>query len=320
MTNKGATIERGEHDERHPYVVINKRILDDEDLSADCVGVLSYMLSRPDDWKVYVSQVAKRFQMSKGKVYSILKELSKVGYVIRTQAHVKGRYSEIRYQFFENKLKIPVPFPDKSTTIQENLQLRVFQHAVKQRAVKRDSLLSNDISSSEEIELNTEKNTQPLAGFQGVRDSFGKFVKLTKEEKTALEETYTPQNIESLIEEINDFLASTGKKPYKDYAATIRNWARRRGMVKVVKPGEIAPEIKTPIQPPTKADLDMIWMEKVREKCPQITTLQRQEKFLMFPRHVEFVDVAEAKFYYGEHGFRAKVDSSLRKLNIIFKE
>src|SRR5580704_13790232 len=68
------------------------------------------------------------------------------------------------------------------------------------------------------------------------RVACGAFVKLTKKEKEALEETYGVQRVEGIIEEINDDLASTGKKPYKDYAAAIRQWARRRGMVKVEVP------------------------------------------------------------------------------------
>lgn len=56
---------------------------------------------------------------------------------------------------------------------------------------------------------------------------FGKFVKLTKEEYEKSCQEITKEITDSLIDQINDFLASTGKKPYKDYAATIRVWFRR---------------------------------------------------------------------------------------------
>lgn len=55
----------------------------------------------------------------------------------------------------------------------------------------------------------------------------GKYVRIPKEDFEKLQEEYGLQRIEAAIQEINDYLASTGRKPYKDYAATIRNWLKR---------------------------------------------------------------------------------------------
>jgi hypothetical protein len=58
---------------------------------------------------------------------------------------------------------------------------------------------------------------------------FGKFVSLSKEEFQELQKFCGGTDpLSEIIQEINDYLSSTGKKPYKDYAATIRNWFRRR--------------------------------------------------------------------------------------------
>lgn len=72
-----------------------------------------------------------------------------------------------------------------------------------------------------------DKETPPTPQ-RGEREFYGKFVQLTKEEFAELETQHGTDVILSLIMEINDYLASTGKKTYKDYAATIRNWLRRR--------------------------------------------------------------------------------------------
>ncbi len=58
--------------------------------------------------------------------------------------------------------------------------------------------------------------------------SFGSSVKLKQEEYESLCSLNTEPLIKTVIEEINDYIASKGLKPYKDYAATIRNWIRRR--------------------------------------------------------------------------------------------
>lgn len=71
-------------------------------------------------------------------------------------------------------------------------------------------------------ELSKENPPTPKGEF------FGRFVQLTKEEYSELSVKYSSDRLNEVIEEINDYIASSGRKPYKDYAATIRNWFRRR--------------------------------------------------------------------------------------------
>lgn len=164
------------------------------------------------------------------------------------------------------------------------------------------------------------------------REACGAFVKLTRKEKEALEEVYGTSRVEGIIEEINDYLASTGKKPYKDYAAAIRQWARRRGMVKVEVPKdqilEDFQEKKVKNKILTKEEADREWFDRIessRNLCASgrfqefriASTLMNQGKVWMYPTYIEFLELPEAKFYYGEPGFRDKVDSALRKLDIV---
>lgn len=84
--------------------------------------------------------------------------------------------------------------------------------------------------------LKKKKHTPPTPSGRGdAREACGAFVRLKKEEFEELSRTYGVEVVKSVIDEINDYLASTGNKPYKDYAATIRNWIRRKES-KVKKP------------------------------------------------------------------------------------
>lgn len=65
--------------------------------------------------------------------------------------------------------------------------------------------------------------------------TLGKFVKITQDELDTLTQAHGESLVNDLIEQINDYLASTGKKPYKDYAAAIRQWIRRREEKSTVK-------------------------------------------------------------------------------------
>lgn len=159
------------------------------------------------------------------------------------------------------------------------------------------------------------------------RVACGAFVKLTTEEREALEKFYGAQRVEGLIEEINDYLASTGKKPYKDYAAVVRQWARRRGFPQVIEDPKdsmpsMIPEKKVDsnafIRDP-KAQSDYEWLEKIRRLNPPFGNLFRQFPFVVkqTDTYIQFLDLPEAKHFFGEDGFRSMVDSSCRKLNLV---
>ena len=73
------TIFRIPHRER--YTVIDNRILENASLSWAARGVLAYLLSRPDDWRVMVKELERRSELSRDGVYTLLRELRSAGYV-----------------------------------------------------------------------------------------------------------------------------------------------------------------------------------------------------------------------------------------------
>ena len=63
------------------YAVIPNTVSDDENLKADTLGVLVYLLAKPEDWKVIVADLRRRFHIGRDRVYAIIVELQKAGYV-----------------------------------------------------------------------------------------------------------------------------------------------------------------------------------------------------------------------------------------------
>lgn len=149
--------------------------------------------------------------------------------------------------------------------------------------------------------------------------AFGKFVKFSKKEFEELSKIYGEHIVRGLIDEINDYLASTGKKPYKDYAAVVRQWARRRSLTPATHNHEPILDSSTAKEIPrafTPAEKDYNWLESVRKGNKQILSLQNHMKMMYGNGFIEFVDIQDARFYFGEHGFKSKVENTLRKLNI----
>ena len=65
---------------RDRFVVMDQRAVEDTRLSWAARGLLGYLLSRPDDWKVLVSDLRKRGNLGRDGIYRLLRELRTVGY------------------------------------------------------------------------------------------------------------------------------------------------------------------------------------------------------------------------------------------------
>jgi len=90
------------HNKDNPYVVMNKTGLNDPRLSYKAKGLHAYLLSKPDDWEVYVGHLAKQATDGKSAVRSGLKELIECGYaVFKRETDDRGRYTSGTYTVYE---------------------------------------------------------------------------------------------------------------------------------------------------------------------------------------------------------------------------
>lgn len=86
----------------NPFVQMDKYFLEDENLQWESKGLLAYILSRPDDWKINQTDLANRSSGGKGKVETALLDLLANGYVhwypVRNEI---GRIEEWVYDVYE---------------------------------------------------------------------------------------------------------------------------------------------------------------------------------------------------------------------------
>lgn len=62
------------------FTIVDLALMNDTRLSADALGVLIYLLSKPDDWTVSVEQLKRRFAVGRDKMQSIMRLLRDCGY------------------------------------------------------------------------------------------------------------------------------------------------------------------------------------------------------------------------------------------------
>lgn len=104
---------RVKKDKDNPYVIINKLMVQDPNLSAKAKGILLYLLSRPDDWKVYQNEITKNFTDGRDSIRSGIRELEKRGYIRRIQARNElGYFVDTEYEVHEYPINSISPSVD----------------------------------------------------------------------------------------------------------------------------------------------------------------------------------------------------------------
>lgn len=86
------------------FVVLDKRFLEDADLTWQAKGMLSYMLSLPDDWCFRLSHLKNQSRNGRDATYTIIRELREKGYIRKTQERSSGKFGQVDYDVMESPL------------------------------------------------------------------------------------------------------------------------------------------------------------------------------------------------------------------------
>lgn len=86
----------------NPFVQIDRSVFENTSLSWKAKGILGYLLSKPDNWKTYVSDIEKKAKDGRDSVRSGLKELEANGYVRKVRVRDEnGKFIGWEYEVFE---------------------------------------------------------------------------------------------------------------------------------------------------------------------------------------------------------------------------
>jgi len=150
-----------EHNKNRPFVILDKKGLED-DLSWAAKGLWAYLISKPKDWNIQISHLAKIFSGRGGgekSIYKMLKELRKAGYCeLKKEQSATGRFKETSYTINEIKKSLPHaeigeavtkdPIKESSSgkqRLKKSLPRAEVRHAVKRHLTKEPFLPNNEI-------------------------------------------------------------------------------------------------------------------------------------------------------------------------------
>lgn len=107
------------------YTVMSNHHFKEKEMSLKAKGLLSLMLSLPDDWDYSINGLASLSKDGKDSVMSALKELEKFGYLERkTIRNEKGHIKDYEYNIYECPKNIP-PDSEKPNTVKPNTEEKV---------------------------------------------------------------------------------------------------------------------------------------------------------------------------------------------------
>lgn len=175
------------------YTVMSNYHLHEKDMSLKAKGLLSLMLSLPDDWDYSIDGLIKLSKDGKDSVTAAIIELEKFGYLVRTQAKDKsGRFSGYDYDVYENPMTgeplTENPPTENPTQLNTNNQNNKEQNT--KRIKEEEARTINDIIAEQKEELQ-----EPLQ----------EYVKMRK----AIKKPITTHGLELALKRLNELTDDT---------------------------------------------------------------------------------------------------------------
>jgi len=173
MTTSSGTIIRTYHNKEKPYVMLCKKSLWDERLSLEAVGLWSRLISRPDDWQIHITELAKSCRKNRDTINKYMNELCEFGYAVRWQERQQNsdgtfssRFGAGHYLIFEE--------PKSAEEIKEILTERKFSVSEIYPLLSTDSyqepketFVCSSVPEREEILPPKEETTAVFRDYQG---------------------------------------------------------------------------------------------------------------------------------------------------------
>ncbi len=98
--------DRTPKNKEHPFTQVSKSLINDKRLSFQAVGLLTYLLSKPNHHYITTSELRLSHRNDDFSVKSIIKELISHGYLLRKRLrYPSGKFSSYYYHIFETPIK-----------------------------------------------------------------------------------------------------------------------------------------------------------------------------------------------------------------------
>lgn len=155
MKNTGQII-RSKKNGKSRYTAVSNSIIQDKTMTLDERMVLIYLLSLPEDWIVYKTEIWKQINVGRDRFYKIWKVLEERGFIIsEKQTNTLGQIVGYNHVVYEE----PVLLPEIQETGIQYTENQLTKNQVVNKVIKKQSNKkeSNNIKNNNSIieQLNT---------------------------------------------------------------------------------------------------------------------------------------------------------------------
>ena len=187
------------------YTVMSNYHLQDKKLSLKAKGLLSYMLSLPDDWDYSLKGLTTGCRDGIDSVRSAVHELEDGGYLCRSKVRdARGRIIDYNYEVFELPQKepaedVPVPAPDSPSSENPTSGFPTLENPIQQNTKRQSTNLSGQTAETEDFD---QMATRVRAEFR------------EKLEIDILAKRYAPEMLQELLDNIVEMYCCPLKTQY----------------------------------------------------------------------------------------------------------
>lgn len=189
------------------YTTISNYHLKEKEMSLKAKGLLSLMLSLPEDWDYSVLGLTKLCCESKNTINDILQELEKFGYLHRERIYENGKIIDWEYEIFEQSYLLHPKNEDIENQDIENCDLE-----------QQNNLKTNTLNNIKENNIKEKKFKEP-------KYRYGEYsnVALTDKELAKLKTDYGEDLALKAIKYLDEYIEMKGYKA-QSHNLAIRKW------------------------------------------------------------------------------------------------
>ncbi len=201
-------------DYKVPFTQIPNEIIDSDRLSPGAKWVFSYIASKPDGWKFYISDIVKHSNESQYKVQKYIKELEEEGYLKRIRKqNEKGQFVSWDYHLQLKDQESIIRKPDDGkmpmTEKTDGRKIAPYSNTNISNTNKDNNKEKENIKEKESIRSSL-KNTPSLL-------ETSKNIETSKEQKPTKQKSLKAEKIKNkeIVEEIIAYLNEKANKHFK---------------------------------------------------------------------------------------------------------
>lgn len=205
------------------FTVMSNAHFKEREMSLKAKGLLSLMLSLPDEWDYSIVGLATLSKDGDKGTRQALIELEKLGYVKRTPAKdEKGRFAGYDYDIFENPLE-KSPLTEKRSTEKRSTEKRSTEKPSTEKGAQLNTnTLTTDLSKTNESSIDVVKGAPDYGCDEDKLQPFRKLL-LSDNQVGDLLDKMGLEMFDEYVIRLEEYIERTGAN-VKSHYATILKW------------------------------------------------------------------------------------------------